>query len=50
VQPVFNLEVAEGHSYFVGKQGALVHDNSVLQPQSEPFDAPPTLAVASRSR
>jgi hypothetical protein len=51
VQPVFNLEVAEGHSYFVGRQGALVHDNSVLQPGSEPFDAPPTLAaVASRSR
>jgi hypothetical protein len=51
VQPVFNLEVAQGHSYFVGPQGALVHDNSPLEPGSTPFDAAPAIAaVASRSR
>ncbi|GAC1335097.1 MAG: hypothetical protein NVSMB14_02400 [Isosphaeraceae bacterium] len=38
-QPVFNLEIAEGHSFFVGKRGLLVHDNSLGQPTPEPFDA-----------
>jgi hypothetical protein len=51
MQPVFNFEVAGGHSFFVGRQGILVHDNSPIQPASEPFDAAPALtAVASRSR
>jgi hypothetical protein len=51
VQPVFNLEVADEHSFFVGEQAALVHDNSPIQPTSEPFDAAPALAaVSSRSR
>jgi hypothetical protein len=50
VQPVFNLEVPDGHSYFVGRQGVLVHDNTRLQPVAAPFDAPPVLAaVATRS-
>ena len=39
VQPVYNLEVAGGHSFFVGKSRALVHDNSLVAPTSEPFDA-----------
>ncbi len=39
VQPVFNLEVAEGHSFLVGKLGVLVHDNSLVEPNSSPFDA-----------
>jgi hypothetical protein len=39
VQPVFNLELAERHSFFVGTYGALVHDNSLVQPVAEPFDA-----------
>jgi hypothetical protein len=47
VQPVFNLQVAEGESFLVGKQGALVHDNSVVLPVVTPFDAEPSLAVAS---
>ena len=46
-QPVFNLEVAEGHSFFVGEQGALVHDNSLVQPTPEPFDAAPDLAAVA---
>jgi len=45
VQPVFNLQVAEGGSFFVGRQGTLVHDNSLVQPVPKPFDAPPRLAA-----
>jgi hypothetical protein len=41
VQPVYNLEVAEGRSYFVGARGALVHDYSPALPVSGPFDAVP---------
>ena len=48
-QPVFNLEVAEGHDFFVGGQGALVHDNSLVQPTPEPFDAAPELAAVAPS-
>ena len=39
VQPVFNLEVADGHSFFVGRGRALVHDNSLVGPIFRPFDA-----------
>jgi hypothetical protein len=46
VQPVFNLQVAEGVSFFVGQQGMLVHDNSLVQPVPKPFDAAPELAAA----
>jgi hypothetical protein len=47
VQPVFNLEVAGSHSYFVGECGSLVHDNSLVQPTAAPFDA---LALSPASR
>jgi hypothetical protein len=47
VQPVFNLEVAEGHDFFVGKSGVLAHDHSVIKPVSDPFDARPELAAVS---
>ena len=40
IRPVFNLEVADGHSFFVGTRRALVHDNSLVAPTPEPFDAP----------
>jgi hypothetical protein len=50
VQPVYNLEVTEGHSFFVGKQGLLVHDNSLVQPELRPFDAEPTLAAAQEAK
>ena len=46
VQPVFNLQVAGGESFLVGKQGALVHDNSLVQPVANPFDAEPGLVPA----
>lgn len=43
VVPVFNLEVGHGQSFFVGNRGLLVHDNSLVQPVHEPFDAEPEL-------
>jgi hypothetical protein len=46
-RPVFNLEVASGHDFFVGTSGALVHDNTLVEPVTEPFDAEPSLASAS---
>jgi hypothetical protein len=46
--PVYNLEVAGAHSFFVGHKGALVHDNSTVLPASAPFDAAPTLAARAR--
>ena len=39
LQPVFHLEVARGSSFFVGRLGALVHDNSLVQAVARPFDA-----------
>ncbi len=47
-QPVFNLEVASGSSFLVGKAGLLVHDNSVVAPELKPFDAYPEVASARR--
>ena len=41
IQPVFNLEVARGADFFVGKSGVLVHDNSLVEPVVRPFDATP---------
>lgn len=38
VQPVFNLEVSAGQSFFAGSLGALVHDNSTVEPVRRPFD------------
>ena len=43
VQPVFNLEVADGYSFFVGKQGVLAHDNTIVNPTEKPFDQTPEL-------
>jgi hypothetical protein len=44
-QPVYNLQAADGESYFVGAAGVLAHDNSTIHPVPEPFDAigPPTI-------
>jgi hypothetical protein len=44
VQPVYNLDVAAAHSFFVGVQGALVHDNSLPDTRLEPFDRVPEIA------
>lgn len=48
-QPVFNLRVAEGESFFVGDLGILAHDNSLVNPTDKPFDrVAPELASAGR--
>jgi hypothetical protein len=47
VQPVFNLEVAQCRSFFVGASGALVHDNSLVDPILRPFDAPQAAPAAA---
>ena len=39
VQPVYNLDVADDADFFVGKLGALVHDNTLPDPRRAPFDA-----------
>ena len=44
VQPVFNLKVQNGQSYFAGEPGLLVHDSSLVEPVLEPFDAVPDVA------
>jgi hypothetical protein len=44
-QPVFNLDVAENRNFFVGKQGCLVYDYSIVQPVAEPFDREPDLTA-----
>jgi hypothetical protein len=44
VQPVFNLQLADGDSFFVGTQGVLAHDNSIVNPTGKPFDGVPVLA------
>jgi hypothetical protein len=46
VQPVYNLDVADDADFFVGRQGALVHDNTLPDLRQPPFDAPPSLAAA----
>jgi hypothetical protein len=50
VQPVFNLDVADSHSFFVGDEGALVHDNTVPGLRLEPFDAPMVVARGEGDR
>jgi hypothetical protein len=50
VEPVFNLDVAGSRTFFVGGQGALVHDNTLPDPRIIPFDAEPVLASARLER
>jgi hypothetical protein len=49
IQPVFNLEVAQTHSFFVGAHPALVHDNSLIESVTQPFDAEPTPGPLARA-
>ncbi len=44
VVPVFNLDVADDSDFFVGKLGALAHDNTVPNLRELPFDAATTVA------
>ena len=47
VQPVFNLQIADGDSFFVGNDGVLAHDNSIVNPTEKPFDSVPVLGELS---
>ena len=49
VQPVFNLQVADGESFFVGQAGVLAHDNSLVNPTPNPFDAVPELEKPAKA-
>jgi hypothetical protein len=46
IQPVFNLEVGDNQTYFVGDTGLLVHDNSEAQRVTRPFDEIANVALA----
>ena len=48
-EPVFNLEVAAGGSFFVGHVGALVHDNSLVEATPNPFDSADLVAAKGRT-
>jgi hypothetical protein len=39
VVPVFNLDVAGAHTFFVGARDCLVHDNTAPAVAAHPFDA-----------
>jgi hypothetical protein len=49
-QPVYNLQVADGESYFVGRSGVLAHDNSTINPTPAPFDAVGPLTETATAR
>ncbi len=42
---LFNLDVDESQTFFVGQHGYLVHDNRLPDTKAKPFDAPPALAA-----
>jgi hypothetical protein len=42
-KPLYNLDVAQKRSFFVGKGGTLVHDNTLPPARIAPFDLPPIL-------
>jgi hypothetical protein len=43
VQPVYNLQITGGDNFFVGEQGVLAHDNSLVNPTERPFDRVPAI-------
>jgi hypothetical protein len=50
VEPVYNLKVAGGSSFFVGHRKLLVHDNSLVETVHKPFDAPGELTARLDAR
>ncbi len=48
VQNVFNLQLAGGDDFFVGKEGVLAHDNSLVNPAEKPFDRVPSVEEIAR--
>ena len=48
VQRVFNLQIAGADNFFVGVEGVLAHDNSLVSPAEKPFDRVPPLEEIAR--
>jgi hypothetical protein len=48
VQPVYNLQVAGSDNFFVGTEGVLAHDNSLVTPAEKPFDRVPEIGGLSQ--
>ena len=46
-EPVYNLDVAENRSFFVGNSNVLVHDNTLPPARQVRFDEEPRLGVAN---
>ena len=49
IQPVYNLDVAGTRSFFAGRLGALVHDNTLPDGTETPFDAAPELVAVDHT-
>jgi tetratricopeptide (TPR) repeat protein len=49
-QPVYNLDVADNHDFFVGAKGLLVHDSDFVRPIPAPFDREPVLASSAAKK
>ncbi len=45
IEPLFNLDVAQSRTFFVGRGDTLVHDNTLPALRVKPFDIPPALAA-----
>jgi hypothetical protein len=50
VQPVYNLDVANSRTFFVGQSNVLVHDNTLPDHRLVPFDALPSLSMQAGPR
>jgi hypothetical protein len=48
VQNVFNLQISGGDDFFVGAEGVLAHDNSLVNPAEKAFDRVPSVADIAR--
>ena len=45
IQPLYNLDVSDPRSFFVGASNVLVHDNTLPDHRLKPFDALPVVEV-----
>jgi hypothetical protein len=45
---VYNLQVSGSDNFFVGTEGVLAHDNSLVTPAEKPFDRVPEIEGLSQ--
>ena len=50
VERLYNLDVANSRTFFVGKHAALVHDNTLPDAHLKPFDAGPEIVAKAPGR